>query len=241
MAPHGIHQEKGGQCVPRNMRSRMGDSHLGRMVLSSSYGKIHFLIKLIVLAGQPCRPDRVISTEWSFLSWVFSHPLVNIFSTRANAKLPLCVSPVLDSMGWEEDFFLFALLRRILLRILSSQNLSMILVASLWPHEGVVCQHSFSSGGWLSRETHAVELAHSASRSEASRVSGVALSSCLETIRWLIQTGRVCGIIEPLVVCGTPLIRESGPGSFIGIMRGTLLCYSLQGHFLAVTQFVLEP
>ena len=151
MAPHGIHQEKGGQCVPRNMRSRMGDSRLGRMVLSSSYGKIHFPIKLIVLAGQPCRPNHEISTEWSFLSWVFSHPLVNIFSTRANAKLPLCVSPVLDSMGWEEEDFPFALLRRILLRILSSQNLSMILVAPLWPQEGVVCQHSFSSGGCLLR------------------------------------------------------------------------------------------
>ena len=134
------------------MRSRMGDSHLGRTVLSSSYAKMHFPIKLIVLAGQPCHPDRVIPTEWSFLSWVFSHPLVDIFSTRANAKLPLCVSPVLDFMGWEEDFFPFALLRRILLRILSSENLSVILVAPLWSQEGVVCQHSFSSGGCLLRD-----------------------------------------------------------------------------------------
>ena len=118
--------------MPRNMRSRMGDSHLGRTVLSSSYGKIHFPIKLIVLAGQPCRPGHVISTEWSFLSWVFSHPLVNIFSTRANAKLPLCVSPVLDSMGWEEDFFPFALLRRILLRILASRRRGLPTFFLLW-------------------------------------------------------------------------------------------------------------
>ena len=113
---------------------------------------IFLFYKLIVLAGQPCCPDHVISTEWSFLSRVFSHPLVNIFSTRVNAKLPLCVSPVLDSMGWEEEDFPFALLRRILLRILSSENLSVILVAPLWPQEGVVCQHSFSSGGCLLRD-----------------------------------------------------------------------------------------
>ena len=79
----GIHQEKGGHRVPHNMRSRMGDSHLGRTVLSSSYGRVHFPLKLIVLAG---------------------HPLVHVFSTRANAKLPLCVSPVLDFVAWEDSF-----------------------------------------------------------------------------------------------------------------------------------------
>ena len=63
--------------------------------------------------------------------------------------------------------------------ILSSQNISIILVALLCPQEGVVCQHSFSSGGCL--------LSNPCCGTCSSQGSGVALSLCLKTIRWLIQ------------------------------------------------------
>ena len=56
----------------------------------------------------------------------------------------LYMSPVLDPMSWEQDAFqqsqflrvsLFALLRQVLLRVMLSTNLSLVLVAPLWPQK----------------------------------------------------------------------------------------------------------
>ena len=110
-----------------------------------------------VLANQLSRPHQVLLTVWSLLPQMFNAIckeyrcyFIDLFATQANVKLPLYISPVPDSMAWKEDTFqhswedlyvyafpLFDPLKEILLRVLISQNLSMILVVSLWPQKGL--------------------------------------------------------------------------------------------------------
>ena len=104
-----------------------------------------------IVADQVSRPDQVLPTEWSLLPRVFEEicrvfgrPHLDLFATRANAKLPLFIYPVPDSMPWKQDTFQhpwdhlsacafppFVLLRQVLLRALLSTGLSLILVAPL--------------------------------------------------------------------------------------------------------------
>ena len=77
---------------------------------------------------------------------------MDLFSTRANMKLPIYVSPFPDLLVREEDAFQhqwdklsvcvftsFTLLRQFLSRGKLSCNLSMNLVAPFWSQKGVVC------------------------------------------------------------------------------------------------------
>ena len=99
-----------------------------------------------------------------------SHSLMDLFSTRANMKLPIYVSPFPDLLVREEDAFQhqwdklsvcvftsFTLLRQFLSRGKLSCNLSMNLVAPFWSQKGVVCTSSGSSGGRTPQTLHAVE------------------------------------------------------------------------------------
>ena len=87
-----IHQDKGGHYMPHNMRSLMGNSYLGGTVLSSFSCKVD----RSCLSALPSRPDNYYRVVSSFLG-------VQSSSCRANAKLPLCVSPIIDSVAWKED------------------------------------------------------------------------------------------------------------------------------------------
>ena len=107
-----------------------------------------------VLADQLSRPDQVLPTEWSLLPRIFEgiyevfrRPHLDLFVTRANAKLPLYVSLVPDLMACKQDTFQhpwdhlssyafrpFALLRQVLSKVLILTGLS-VLVAPLWPHK----------------------------------------------------------------------------------------------------------
>ena len=71
-------------------------------------------------------------------------PQVNLFTTRGTAKLCNYVSPIPDTVAWNEGIFQhprdnpsiyafppFALFRQVLSRVLFSQNFSMVLVAPL--------------------------------------------------------------------------------------------------------------
>ena len=56
--------------------------------------------------------DQVPLTEWSLFPRMFDAicevlewPLIDLFATRANAKLPLYMSPVPDPMAWRQDTF----------------------------------------------------------------------------------------------------------------------------------------
>ena len=111
-----------------------------------------------ILVDQLSRPDQILPTEWSLLPrgfdricQVFGRPHLNLFATKANNKLALYVSPVLDPLAWEQGtlhlrwdhldaytFPHFALLRQIITRVLESEVLEglwLLLVAPLWPQK----------------------------------------------------------------------------------------------------------
>ena len=110
--------------------------------------------KANILADQLSRRDQVIGSEWSLHPEVFKRiclrlgtPTLDLFATSMNRKLPLYCSLVPDPMAVMEDAFMhpwdglevyafppFALIRRVLSRLRSSQSCRMILVAPLWPH-----------------------------------------------------------------------------------------------------------
>ena len=93
------------------------------------------------------------SQEWSLLPPVFSairevisHPLIDSLATRANTKLLLYVTPILNLLAWTQDAFHhpwddlgaytfppFTLPRQVLLRVIFLAVLSLVLIAPLWP------------------------------------------------------------------------------------------------------------
>ena len=65
-----------------------------------------------VLADQLSRQDQVIPTEWTLHSRVlqavfriWGTPMVDLFATALNRRLPVYCSPVPDPMAWEVDAF----------------------------------------------------------------------------------------------------------------------------------------
>ena len=70
----------------------------------------HIPGNLNVLADSLSRKDKVIQTEWALNHRVFNQichcwhqPMVDLFATKLNHKLPMYVSPVPDSRAWETD------------------------------------------------------------------------------------------------------------------------------------------
>ena len=77
-----------------------------------TFCEIHSRKEKNILVDQLSHPDQVLPTKWSHLSRVFSvickvysHIHVDLLATRANTKLPLYVSPVLDPMVQKQDAF----------------------------------------------------------------------------------------------------------------------------------------
>lgn len=114
----------------------------------------HLPGRLNALADRLSRNSRPLVAEWtlcqSVLQSVFHFlglPMVDLFATRWNHRLPLYVSPVLDpaafavdamSMDWESIFAYafppFTLLPPVLRKIRSSKGCCIILIAPLWPN-----------------------------------------------------------------------------------------------------------
>ena len=108
-----------------------------------------------VLADQLSRQDQVISTEWTLhpriLQGVFGSwgtPMVDLFATSLNNRLPVYCSPVPDPLAWQvdaftvpwDDLFVYAyppiaVLRLVINRVLMSSRLRMILIAPMWPQQ----------------------------------------------------------------------------------------------------------
>ena len=108
-----------------------------------------------VLADLLSRRDQVIGTEWSLhpqvardllLQW--GSPSIDLFTTSLNVKLPLYCSLVPDPQVVFEDVFHhpwvsldlyvfppFPLVGRVVTRVRETLNLSMTLVAPLWPEK----------------------------------------------------------------------------------------------------------
>ena len=134
----------------------MQSSARGRSVVRAACGdtfsKMHPPKKKKVLADQVNLPDQILSTKWSpprmfnVICRVFGCHHVDLFATMANMKLPLYVSLVLAPRAWKEvafqhpwddpsayTFFPCALLRKVLSRVMPLTNLSLVLVAPIWP------------------------------------------------------------------------------------------------------------
>ena len=102
-----------------------------------------------VVADQLSRKGQVIGTEWSLHPLVVKEafrlwgtPIVDLFASALNKKLPVYCSILPDPLAWQEDTFLaqldgldayvfppFILIWRVLNRMLSSKGLRMTLVA----------------------------------------------------------------------------------------------------------------
>ena len=108
-----------------------------------------------VLANLLSRWDQVIGTEWSLhprvvrdLLRCWGTPLIELLATSYNAKLPLYCSRVPDPEAVFKDAFRhpwdnldlyafppFSLVGRVVARVRETPNLSMTLVALLWPEK----------------------------------------------------------------------------------------------------------
>ena len=109
-----------------------------------------------VLADLLSRREQVIGSEWSLhpqvaraLLRVWGSPSLDLFATHLNMKLPLYCSLVPDPQAVFEDAFRlpwdnldvyafppFPLVGRVVARVRETPNLSMTLVAPLWPEKG---------------------------------------------------------------------------------------------------------
>ena len=114
----------------------------------------HIPGRLNVIADKLSRHNQVIQTEWSLSPQVFSQlcsrwppPLVDLFATRFNHKLPRFVSPVPDQAAWAVDalslswehlnayaFPPVSLLPQVLSKIRDQGCHRMILIAPGWPN-----------------------------------------------------------------------------------------------------------
>ena len=108
--------------------------------------------KMNILADQLSRPHCVLETEWTLAHfalepvWEMWHkPLIDLFSTRYNHRLPTYVSPVPDPQAWAVDalsmswkglsayaFPPWTILGKVLRKIRSDRP-SIILIAPKWP------------------------------------------------------------------------------------------------------------
>ena len=107
-----------------------------------------------VVADGLSRQGQVIGTEWSLhqdiaerLFEIWGRPVIDLFATRHNRKLPIFCSAVPDPWALKEDAFQhpwdnleayafppFCLIRAVINRTLITPNFRVILVAPLWPH-----------------------------------------------------------------------------------------------------------
>jgi ribonuclease HI len=115
----------------------------------------HIPGRLNVVADQLSRAGQVIPTEWSLhpqvVEWVFQQlwkPMVDLFATRFNNKLPIFVSPVPDpealetdaiSMSWEGlDAYAYPphqILNKVLEKFRLTEMCSIILIAPYWENQ----------------------------------------------------------------------------------------------------------
>ena len=103
--------KKRGHSFLSDVRSHIGDITLAEqfaICLTARYT----LGRKNVFADQLSYPDQVLQTEWFLLPWVFEdickesgHPLIDLFTTRANLKLLLYLSLVPNPMAWKDSSF----------------------------------------------------------------------------------------------------------------------------------------
>ena len=127
--------------------------------LWAEQNKVRLLVRYIpgcrnILADSLSRKDQIISTEWTLHPQVLQNlwkcwhkPMVDLFATSLNHKLPIYISPVLDNQAWAVDALSVSwtnidcyayppipMVQRVLLKVIADQS-QLILVAPLWPSQ----------------------------------------------------------------------------------------------------------
>ena len=108
-----------------------------------------------VLADQLSRRNQILPAEWSLHTaictqlWrVWDYPMIDLFATAQNKKLPTYVSPIPDPEAWALDALVqpwdrvvayayppMSLIRPVLNKVRQSQDLELILIAPCWPQQ----------------------------------------------------------------------------------------------------------
>ena len=201
-----------------------------------------------VLADQLSRRGQVISTEWSLhprivqgVFGVWGTPMVDLFATSLNNRLPVYCSPVPDPLAWKVDAFVvpwndldvyafppFAVIRLVLNRLLMSQRTRMTLIAPKWPQQewypdllSLLVEEPIELPHWrnLLRQPH-TQAVHTA----LGRVS-------LHAWRLSSEACEREGFLSQLRVRYPPrsedhlptYTRANGPSSVVGVVKGVSL------------------
>ena len=201
-----------------------------------------------ILADQLSRQGQVISTEWTLhpriLQEVFGcwgTPMVDLFATSLNKRLPVYCSPVPDPMAWQVDAFAvpwddldvyafppFAVLRQVINRVLVASRLRMTLVAPMWPQQewypdllALLVEEPLELPLWrnLLRQPHTQAVHGSLVRL---RLHAWLLSSeSSEREAFLERLREKCP--PPSDRLRLTFTRESGPSSVAGVVKGVSL------------------
>ncbi len=115
----------------------------------------HIPGRLNVRADALSRRNKPLSTEWCLhpelakkVRSLWGHPMLDLFATRDNKRMPLFVSPFEDEQAWRVDalsfpwdgveayaFPPFPLVAKSLEKIAKAENCSVILIAPKWPSQ----------------------------------------------------------------------------------------------------------
>ena len=201
-----------------------------------------------VLADLLSRRNQVLGAEWSLhpqvarkLIRTWGSPLLDFFVTHLSAKLPLYCSLIPDPQAVFEDAFRhpwndldtyafppFHLVERVMARVRETPNLSMTLVAPLWPEKAwfadlllLLTQPPLALPLWdrllrqphfnrFHRGVHALNL-------HAWRLSSVSSES--QAFREELRSRCPAASENPLHAC----TNRNGSLSVVGVMEGALL------------------
>ena len=201
-----------------------------------------------VLADQLSRQDQVVPTEWTLHSRVlqavfeiWGTPMVDLFATALNRRLPVYCSPVPDPMAWQVDAFTvpwddldayayppIAVIRPVINRVLMAKRLRLILIAPLWPQQewfpdllSLLVEEPVELPLWrnLLRQPQS-QVVHGALgrlRLHAWRLSSIRSEREAFLDRLRARWPPASGPLRPMST------RASGPSSVIGAVRGVAL------------------
>ena len=167
------------------------------------------------------RPNQVIESEWTLHQEVVDHlvhkwpAVIDLFVTSLTARLPVYFSPASDSRAAGTDALLqpwdnlqaygfppIAIIRRVLVKLRSSRNCELILIAPFWPQRIPVPGPS----GTVVRCSHSAVKSKRSSKTallpSLSSKSAYASADCMATIkRFARQAGFSSTVAGQLVFC----------------------------------------
>ena len=178
-----------------------------KIILWAETNRVRLLPQFImgssnVTADILSRPNQVIGSEWTLHQEVVDHlvhkwpAVIDLFATSLTARLPMYFSPASDSRAAGTDALLqpwdnlqayafppIAIIRRVLVKLRSSRNCELTLIAPFWPQEGLVPRPS----GTVVRYSHSAAKSKRSSKTaplpSLSSKSAYASADCVATIK----------------------------------------------------------